>query len=216
MNIQCILLLYYIIHIGGLITNKKNNIILSKILTKIKSNINDYQYDWTSGEVAWEYDNCNDIINESQEYNVLGNNIYDNSYSEINYNTNSVIETNVIEIKYIKTNIILNNDFDNKLIWKAITSGIMKGIYIQIMTIDNIIAYMQCYKNKVVEIDIILSIMYIIFYEKNKSIEKQNIITLKSYNNIYLLEKYMKLRRESSIIVLIIYIIFFRGISNAE
>ena len=183
------------------------------ITSKINSTIHDYQYDWTSGEVAWEYDNY-DNIDDICDISEL-------KYDKINYNTDNVIETELIEtelieIKSMNKNIIVHTDFENRIIMKAVISGIMKGIYIQIITIDNIIAYIQCYTNKVVEFDIIVSILYIIFYEKNKSIEKKNIIALKNYNNMYLFEKYMRSRRNSSIIVLVLYILFFRGISNAE
>ena len=214
MNIQCIILLYYVIHICGFLNTRKNTVSLSKLEKKIKCAIYDYQYDWTSGEVAWEYDNINDIDNK-----------YDDT---VFYNTNNIIETELININpelsikpistinTINTNLVLYVDGENKIIWNAVTSGIMKGVYIQIITIDNVIAYMQCYTNTAVEMNILLSILYIIFYEKFKVIEKKNIVTLKHYNNINLFEKYMKIRRNSSIIVVITYILFFRGISNAE
>jgi len=214
MNVQCILLLYYIIHIYGFLNVQRCKRNIYHITSKIKSSIHDYQYDWTSGEVAWEYDNYDDVSE-------IDDNISGLKYDKINYSRDNIIETEIIEtelieIKSMNTNIIMLNDFENKIIWKAVISGIMKGIYIQIITIDNIITYIQCYTNKVVEFDIIVSILYIIFYEKTKSIEKKNIIALKNYNNMYLFEKYMRSRRNSSIIVLVLYILFFRGISNAE
>jgi hypothetical protein len=209
-------------HIYGFLKNKNIN----NFISTIKSSIHDYQYDWTSGEVAWECDiNEINIFNDHDDHDDDRNNNNNNNelkYDKINYNTNNIIETELIEIKSIKsiksinTNIIVHPNFENKIIWKAIISGIMKGIYVQIITIDNIIAYMQCYSDKVVEFDIIVSILYIIFYEKNKSIEKKNIIALKNYNNMYLFEKYIKLRRNASIIVVVIYILLFRGISNVE
>lgn len=218
MNVQCILLLYYIIHIYGFLHSNLNRNIYH-ITSIIKSTIHDYEYDWTSGEVAWEYDNYDDISE-------IDDNISGLKYDKINYSTDNIIETEIIdteiidteliEIKSMNTNIIMLTDFENKIIWKAVISGIMKGIYIQIITIDNIITYIQCYTNKVVEFDIIVSILYIIFYKKTKSIERKNILALKNYNNMYLFEKYMRSRRNSSIIVLVLYILFFREISNAE
>jgi hypothetical protein len=192
---------FYILYIGGFIYKLKN-IVTTK---KFKSNINDFQYDWTSGEVAWEYDNYD---------------IEDETYNTINYKITNLVEREIIETNSGNTNIILQNELnsnlENIITIKAIVSGIMKGIYMQIMTIDNVIAYTQCYTNKVVKIDVLLTIIYFIIYEKNKIIEKNDMILLKDYSNIYLLEKYIKLRRNSSIIVVIIYILFFRGISNAE
>jgi len=109
-----------------------------------------------------------------------------------------------------------NTDFDNVMMTKAIVSGVMKGIYVQIVSIDNIITYTQCYTNKVIDMDIVLSLLYYILYEKNKNNEIENIIILKKYNNIELFEKYIKLRRNSMFMIIIMYVLLFRGISNVE
>jgi len=156
-----------------------------------------YQYDWISGEVPWEF-----IETEDKEI------------VEVQY---SPIQIEIQSVNIIDTTIeILNPEFDKNIISKAIVSGAMKGIYVQVMTIDNMITYTQCYTNKIIDMDILLSLGYIILYETNKINEKKTIITLKKYNNIELFEKYVKIRRVSMLVIIIIYVLLFRGISNAE
>jgi len=64
--------------------------------------------------------------------------------------------------------------------------------------------------------DIVLSLFYVLLYETNKLNEKEHIITLKKYNNIQLFEKYLKVRRNSMFVIIIMYILLFRGISGVE
>lgn len=176
----------------------------------ISSSIHDYQYeyqnDWYSGEVPWEFidlDNVNKhAIIVSNEYCADSNSI-DSTIVSIFENTNEYTNT-------------INSEFDNNMMTKAIVSGVMKGFYVQIVSIDNMITYTQCYTNKVIDMDIVLSLLYVIFYEKNKNNEIENLITLKNYNNIQLFEKYVKLRRNSMIVIIVIYVLLFRGISNVE
>lgn len=181
----------------------------------ISSSIHDYQYeyqnDWYSGEVPWEFidlDNVNKhAIIVSNEY-CVDSNTKDSTIVSIFENTNEY--TN----EYTKS--IINTEFDNVMMTKAIVSGAMKGIYVQIVSIDNMITYTQCYTNKVIDMDIVLSLLYYILYEKNKNNEIENIIILKKYNNIELFEKYIKLRRNSMFMIIIMYVLLFRGISNVE
>lgn len=160
----------------------------------------EYQYDWISGEVPWEF-----IETEDKEIAEL-------QYSPIKFDIHpmNIIDTSIVDIE------ILNPEFDKNIISKAIVSGAMKGIYVQILTIDNMITYTQCYTNKIIDMDIVLSLVYVILYETNKINEKKNIITLKKYNNIELFEKYVKIRRVSMLVIIIIYVLLFRGISIAE
>jgi len=64
--------------------------------------------------------------------------------------------------------------------------------------------------------DILLSLCYIIFYETNKNNETNNLITLKKYKNIQLFEKYLKIRRNSMFVIIILYVLLFRGVTIAE
>ena len=161
----------------------------------------EYQYDWISGEVPWEF-----IETEDKEIAEL-------QYSPIKFDIHpmNIIDTTVGDIETLDT------ELDKNIIMsKAIVSGVMKGIYVQIVSIDNMITYTQCYTNKVIDIDIVLSLLYVIFYEAIKANEKNNIIILKKYNNIQLFEKYIKLRRNSMILIIIMYVLLFREISNVE
>lgn len=160
----------------------------------------EYQYDWISGEVPWEFIETEDKEIAEPQYSPL----------QIDIQCMNIIDTSIVDIE------ILNPEFDKNIISKAIVSGAMKGIYVQILTIDNMITYTQCYTNKVIDMDIVLSLGYVILYETNKINEKKNIITLKKYNNIELFEKYVKIRRVSMLVIIIIYVLLFRGISNAE
>jgi hypothetical protein len=181
----------------------------------IKSTIHDHQYeyqtDWISGEVPWEFIDLDNHINIQDTFTPVihittspatiindDNNLHNSNGRYVNGYTNS------------------NTDFDNVMMTKAIVSGVMKGIYVQIVSIDNIITYTQCYTNKVIDMDIVLSLLYYILYEKNKNNEIENIIILKKYNNIELFEKYIKLRRNSMFMIIIMYVLLFRGISNVE
>ena len=187
----------------------------------IKSTIQDYQYeyqnDWTSGEVPWEfieldnvlYNQYNNIIVPPAKIDsefVVDDSSIDLPIMSFVYNTN----------EYTNEYTTIDTEFDNTMITKAIVSGVMKGIYVQILSIDNMITYTQCYTNKVIDMDILLSLLYFIIYEKIKNIEIENIIILKKYNNIQLFEKYIKMRRVSMLAIIIIYVILFRGISNVE
>lgn len=161
----------------------------------------EYQYDWISGEVPWEF-----IETEDKEIAEL-------QYSHIKFDIHpmNIIDTTVGDIETLDT------ELDKNIIMsKAIVSGVMKGIYVQIVSIDNMITYTQCYTNKVIDMDIVLSLLYVIFYEAIKANEKNNIIILKKYNNIRLFEKYIKLRRNSMILIIIMYVLLFREISNVE
>ena len=180
---------------------------LMKCNKYIKSSIQDYQYeyqnDWTSGEVPWDFIELDNVL-----YNQDNN---------INIPVPATIDIEVVmPDRSMDSTIIINTDFENNMVTKAIVSGIMKGIYVQILTIDNMITYTQCYTNKVIDMDIVLSLLYVIFYEANKNNEKDNIIVLKKYNNIELFEKYIKLRRNSMILIIVMYVLLFRGISNVE
>jgi len=173
----------------------------------IKSSVQDYQYeyqnDWNSGEVPWDFIE-------------LDNALY-NQDNNINIPVPATINIEVVmPDRSMDSTIVINTDFDNIMITKAIVSGVMKGIYIQIVSIDNMITYTQCYTNKVIDMDIVLSLLYVILYETNKINEKNNIIILKKYNNIQLFEKYIKLRRSSMILIIIMYVLLFREISNVE
>jgi hypothetical protein len=173
----------------------------------IKSSIQDYQYeyqnDWNSGEVPWDFIELDNVL-----YNQDNN---------INIPVPATIDSEfVADTTSMDSTIVINTDFDNIMITKAIVSGVMKGIYVQIVSIDNMITYTQCYTNKVIDMDIVLSLLYVILYETNKVNEKNNIIILKKYNNIQLFEKYIKLRRNSIIAIIIMYVLLFRGISNVE
>ena len=161
----------------------------------------EYQYDWISGEVPWEFIEPE----KTDDYLIL----YDKELVETQC-TPVKIDTQTINVETD------NNEFENSMITKAIVSGVMKGIYIQIVSIDNMITYTQCYTNKVIDMDIVLSLLYVILYETNKFDEKNNILTLKKYNNIQLFEKYIKMRRVSMLAIIIIYVLLFRGISNVE
>lgn len=160
----------------------------------------EYQYDWISGEVPWEFIETEDKEIVEPQYSPL----------QIDIQCMNIIDTSIVDIE------ILNPEFDKNIISKAIVSGAMKGIYVQILTIDNMITYTQCYTNKIIDMDIVLSLVYVILYETNKINEKKNIITLKKYNNIELFEKYVKIRRVSMLVIIIIYVLLFRGISIAE
>jgi hypothetical protein len=173
----------------------------------IKSSVQDYQYeyqiDWNSGEVPWDFIELDNVL-----YNQDNN---------INIPVPATIDIEVVmPDRSMDSTIVINTDFDNIMITKAIVSGVMKGIYIQIVSIDNMITYTQCYTNKVIDMDIVLSLLYVILYETNKVNEKNNIIILKKYNNIQLFEKYIKLRRNSMILIIIMYVLLFREISNVE
>ena len=173
----------------------------------IKSSVQDYQYeyqnDWNSGEVPWDFIE-------------LDNALY-NQDNNINIPVPATINIEVVmPDRSMDSTIVINTDFDNIMITKAIVSGVMKGIYVQIVSIDNMITYTQCYTNKVIDMDIVLSLLYVILYETNKVNEKNNIIILKKYNNIQLFEKYIKLRRNSMILIIIMYVLLFREISNVE
>jgi hypothetical protein len=189
----------------------------------IKSTIHDhhyeYQNDWISGEVPWEFIDLDNHINKQDTYTPVIH-VTTSSSSIINadfisYDNNALHNTNVgYSNDYTNNNI--DTDFDNIMVTKAIVSGVMKGFYVQIVSIDNMITYTQCYTNKVIDMDILLSLLYFIIYEKIKNIEIENIIILKKYNNIKLFEKYIKLRRNSMIVIIVIYVLLFRSISNVE
>jgi hypothetical protein len=169
----------------------------------------DYHTDWISGEVPWEFIDLDNHIN-----------IQDTITSVIHVTTSpsSIINSDFVSYddNMLHNSNISNTDFDNIMVTKAIVSGVMKGFYVQIVSIDNMITYSQCYTNKVIDMDILLSLAYFIIYEKIKNIEIENIIALKKYNNIELFEKYIKLRRNSMIVIIIMYVLLFRGISNVE
>lgn len=186
----------------------------------IKSSTQDYQYeyqnDWASGEVPWDFIELDNVLYvQDNNINIPVPAIIDTEVLMVPSSMNSTI-VNVVYNTNEYTTSIINTDFDNNMIKKAIVSGAMKGIYVQILTIDNMITYTQCYTNKVIDMDIVLSLGYVILYETNKINEKKNIITLKKYNNIELFEKYVKIRRISMLVIIIIYVLLFRGISNAE
>jgi hypothetical protein len=179
----------------------------------------EYQYDWISGEVPWEFIETE----KSDDFSIIyDKKILDTEYSpiKIEIQNMNIIDKNVVDTNVVDTNVvdiaIIKSEFVNNMISKAIMSGVMKGFYVQIMSIDNIITYTQCYTNKVIDMDILLSLLYFIIYEKIKNIEIENIIILKKYNNIELFEKYIKLRRNSMIVIIILYVLLFRGISNVE
>ena len=187
----------------------------------IKSTIHDdhyeYQTDWISGEVPWEFIDLDNHINIQDIYTPVihvttsSSTIINSDF--VSYDDNAIHNSNA---GYTNDFTNSNTDFDNIMVTKAIVSGVMKGIYVQIVSIDNMITYTQCYTNKVIDMDIVLSLLYVILYETNKFDEKNNILTLKKYNNIQLFEKYIKMRRVSMLAIIIIYIILFRGISNVE
>jgi hypothetical protein len=215
----------------------------------IKSTFQNYQYeyqnDWISGEVPWEFiDLDNSLHNKDNHINIQFSSAsasasINNDIVNVNSKNEYIIPTKVIPVNVISiteysdeytdeytdkytdkytdeyTNII-NTDFEKNIIVKAILLGAMKGVYVQIISIDNMITYTQCYTNKVIDMDILLSLFYVILYEKIKLVEKDNIIILKKYNNIQLFEKYIKIRRNSMIVIIIMYILLFRGISNVE
>jgi len=187
----------------------------------IKSTIQDHQYeyqtDWISGEVPWEFIDLDNHINIQDTFTPVIH-ITTSPSTIINddfviYDDNNLHNSNG---GYVNGYTNSNTDFDNVMMTKAIVSGVMKGIYVQIVSIDNIITYTQCYTNKVIDMDILLSLLYYILYEKNKNNEIENIIILKKYNNIELFEKYIKLRRNSMFMIIIMYVLLFRGISNVE
>jgi len=214
-SMSMLLFVCYILQCCGLIKNSKN---IKVLPCKLTSDIIEYQNDWSSGEVPWEFVEKDIIVVNSRILFDSGDrNVDRNTDRNVDRNTDRNVDRNN-DIKHIieKNNVLFNPSYEQKIISKAITSGIMKGIYVQIMSIDNVITYMQCYTNKVIDFDIALSLLYIIVYEKVKSNEKQNIITLKHYNNIQLFNNYITVRRNSMIIIIIIYILFFRGISNVE
>lgn len=185
-----------------------NNVILRRdkyIKSASQDSHYEYQYDWISGEVPWEF-----IEMDKQDDYVI---VYDKEILETQFSPikMDIVDTTIIDIE------IINPELENNMIIsKAIVSGAMKGIYIQIMSIDNIITYTQCYTNKVIDMDIVLSLVYVILYEKNKINEKNNIITLKKYNNIPLFEKYVKIRRTSMFVIIMLYVLLFRGVTIAE
>jgi hypothetical protein len=190
-----------------------NNVILRRD-KYIKSASQDfhyeYKYDWISGEVPWEFIETDNIDDYSIVYdtNVYDKEILDTQYSHIKMD---IVDTTIIDIE------IINPELENNMIIsKAIVSGAMKGIYIQIMSIDNMITYTQCYTNKIIDMDILLSLGYIIFYKTNKNNEKNNLIILKKYNNIQLFEKYVKIRRTSMFVIIMLYVLLFRGVTIAE
>jgi len=164
----------------------------------------EYQYDWISGEVPWEF-----IETEKTDDHSI---IYDKEIVHSQYSPIKM-DTTIIDAEIFNSESELDN---NIIISKAIISGVMKGIYIQIISIDNMITYAECYTNKIIDMDILLSLGYIIFYETNKHNEKNNLIELKKYSNIQLFEKYIKLRRASMLVIIIIYVLLFRGVSIAE
>jgi hypothetical protein len=180
-----------------------NNVLLSSNKIWVKTSSTDfhyeYQYDWISGEVPWEF-----IETEKTE-------TYEKEI--MNVQNVNVIDTSVMDVEIVNPESELDS---NIIISKAIISGVMKGIYIQIISIDNMITYTQCYTNKIIDMDILLSLSYLIIYEKNKNNEKKNLLALKKYNNIQLFEKYIKFRRASMLVIIIIYVLLFRGISNVE
>jgi hypothetical protein len=181
----------------------------------IKSLINDYQYeyhnDWVSGEVPWEFIDLDNVL-YNQDNNIHMHTIIDTDVVMEPSSMDSII----MNVGYTNEYNNMNTELEKNIIAKSIASGVMKGIYVQIVSIDNMITYTQCYTNKVIDMDIVLSLLYVIFYEKIKFIEKDNIIVLKKYNNIRLFEKYIKLRRNSMIFIIIMYVLLFRGISNVE
>ena len=186
---------------------------LMRVNKYIKSLSHDYQYeyqnDWVSGEVPWEFIDLDNVL-YNQDNNINIPTIIDTEFVIESSNTDS----SILNVGY--TTNMIKTEFEKNIIVKAISSGVMKGIYVQIVSIDNMITYTQCYTNKVIDMDIVLSLLYVVFYEKIKFIEKDNIIILKKYNNIQLFEKYIKLRRNSMIFIIIMYVLLFRGISNVE
>lgn len=176
----------------------------------------EYQYDWISGEVPWEFIETDKTDDYSIVYDTI---VYDKEircleYSPIKMDIQkmNIVDITIVDIETIKPGL----DDNNIMISKAVLSGAMKGIYIQIMSIDNMITYTQCYTNKIIDMDILLSLCYIIFYETNKNNETNNLITLKKYKNIQLFEKYLKIRRNSMFVIVILYVLLFRGVTIAE
>jgi len=189
-----------------------HNIVLRKnkyIKPTIHRDHYEYQTDWISGEVPWEFIDLDNHINIQDTFTPV---------IHVTTSPSSIINSDFVSYDYnmLDNSNISNTDFDNIMVTKAIVSGVMKGFYVQIVSIDNMITYSQCYTNKVIDMDILLSLVYFIIYEKIKNIEIENIIILKKYNNIELFEKYIKLRRNSMIVIIIIYVLLFRGISNVE
>jgi hypothetical protein len=183
----------------------------------IKSRLHDNQYehqnDWISGEVPWEFIELDNVL-FNQDNNI---NIHFSTPHIHNTKNEFITDTTIANVEYTNgyTNII-NTELEKNIIGKAIVSGAMKGVYVQLVSIDNMITYTQCYTNKVIDMDIVLSLMYFIIYEKIKNIEMDNIIILKKYNNIQLFEKYIKIRRNSMIVIIVMYVLLFRGIANVE
>jgi len=189
-----------------------HNIVLRKnkyIKPTIHLDHYEYQTDWISGEVPWEFIDLDNHINIQDTFTPV---------IHVTTSPSSIINSDFVSYDYnmLDNSNISNTDFDNIMVTKAIVSGVMKGFYVQIVSIDNMITYSQCYTNKVIDMDILLSLAYFIIYEKIKNIEIENIIILKKYNNIELFEKYIKLRRNSMIVIIIMYVLLFRGISNVE
>ena len=189
----------------------------------IKSSVQDYQYeyqtDWISGEVPWEFIDLDNVLYNNNNNN--NNNIPTKIDSSTYYDSVNTMDSTIMNVEYSNGysngySITINTEVEKNIIVKAIVSGVMKGIYVQIVSIDNMITYTQCYTNKVIDMDILLSLLYYILYEKTKLAEIENIIILKKYNNIKLFEKYIKLRRNSMIVIIILYVLLFRGISNVE
>jgi len=187
----------------------------------IKSTFQDHHYeyhtDWISGEVPWEFIDLDNHINIQDTFTSVihvttsPDTIINSDF--VSYDDNKLDNSNG---RYVNDYTNSNTDFDNIMMIKAIVSGVMKGFYVQIVSIDNMITYTQCYTNKVIDMDILLSLLYFIIYEKIKNIEIENIIILKKYNNIELFEKYIKLRRNSMIVIIVMYVLLFRGISSVE
>jgi len=214
----------FIININGLLKKNINNCVMSNEKTCMKSSMEledyhyEYQYDWISGEVPWEFIETD---KPDKPYNNLI--IYDKEINKMEYSS----EKNDIQIVNMENSSVLDMDFDieiekintifeKNIFSKAILSGAMKGIYNQIISIDNAISYTECYTNKIIEMDIILTMLYAILYEKSKFYEKNNIISLKKYNNIEIFEKYIKLRRSAMLGIIIIYVLLFRGVSIVQ
>jgi len=178
----------------------------------------EYQNDWISGEVPWEFIELENIQYSNlpliTDTDIVKNDIMFTDIVPVNIITLGNININTLGNTNINTN--TNTNFEKNIIIKAVVSGVMKGIYVQIVSIDNMITYTQCYTNKVIDMDIVLSLLYVLLYETNKLNEKEHIITLKKYNNIQLFEKYLKVRRNSMFVIIIMYILLFRGISGVE
>lgn len=192
--------------------NQKINVIVEK------------QTNWDDGEVPWFVNNEKDDKYTDIEYEY-------NNYNK-KYNSNKNIPSSETSSAITKKNrekiwFLLE---ESKMIASSFTSGALQVVYYNVKTPDNIMTDIEnintynTYKTNWfsqnvdivnLELDLLITLITIISYKKNKKSEINRVIENYRSNYLNVENKYQQIKQQTIMFIIIVVLVFTKNIQNA-